>query len=194
VHSVSLTFPLLLTVAMPYLGVWSMFIAGHVFHGIGYFFCGPYAVLVDPYGSMFFTGLACSIGHHVGGPAGLTIVSQRAGERNQGSCQAAMVAFGSLGAAVAVPLYNRVLFDATATGLDKARCPMASLLAAVVSSALACVAWRMDKNSGTLAPVPQTQGAYTTLLQVGRIGHKGKAKAIVPLDEPEVRELEFDPL
>jgi len=192
VHAVSLIFPVLLTVMMPYLCVWNMLIASHVFHGLGYVFCGPYAVLVDPYESMFFTGLAGSIGHHLCTPAEHTLVSQRAGKQNQGSCQAALVAFGSLGAAIAVPLYNRVLFDATASGLDKARCPMVSLLVAALCSALSCVAKRLDRASeAPAAPaVPQTKGPYMTLLQAGR-GPRGKAPQEA---EPWVHELEFGPL
>jgi len=138
---------------LPKLGIWHMSTLGNLMFAAGYFFVGPFTILVSmvgPYISSPTLALAVMIIF----PAFSTIVSQRVEQENQAKCQSAISAVGTLGAVIGIPFYNKVLFKATAHGLDKARCPITSFflasICAALSVAVTCLA-RKNPSPASLA-------------------------------------------
>jgi len=121
---------------IPVIGTWWSFTLAHTCFFLSFTFWGPYTVLfrgVGPYmGSIFQAA-----GFTMLWPSLQTIVSQRVESYHQSKCQAALAAIGTSGVVVGVPFYNRVLFSATAEGMDRARTPMASMAFAFVACLIA---------------------------------------------------------
>lgn len=134
----ALLFFLVLMPLLPRVGVWHMSTLGNALFGTGYALVGPFTIFVSfagPYAASVVFAMAVMITF----PAFQTIVSQRAEAENRARVQSAVFAIGTLGTVISVPLYNRVLYDSTATGLHKAICPITSMTLAFLCTLLSII-------------------------------------------------------
>lgn len=156
--------PLLMAAAvrvMPLLGVWRAHILGHASFALAFFFYGPFTLAL---GSRYFLGPFVAALFETCAKTLLlasvpTMLSQRVEGEHQGKCQAAALSVGTAGAVVGVPVYNHILFRATAEGLWRVAPAMSSMLLASFCVVLAA---HMHCTQAQLPPACATGAVHET--------------------------------
>merc|ERR1712183_826306 len=98
---------------------------------LAFLFVGPYVILYGHSGAYISAGLI-SAGFCLGYPSYSAFISDRVERDHQSKIASAVSMFGCIGAAIGIPLYNRVLFRATHTGMARATTVFASVILSLV--------------------------------------------------------------
>lgn len=120
----------------PDIGTYNLQILSHVFFAIGYVLFGP---LIDTCGHIgpYFAWSCFGVGWSLFFPSAQTIISQRVEEEHQAKCQACFAVVLNLGAIFGPPIWSYCIYDATATGIAKAKPAITSLVLSVICICLA---------------------------------------------------------
>jgi len=115
---------------LPRIGVLWSITFGHGLWAISMALYGPLTVVCGRYWT-YLANVFQVAGVLVINASVAPLVSQRVDSSNQGKCQSAVMAMGSLGGVVSVPIYNHVLFNATWQGFGRALPAFVSMLLAL---------------------------------------------------------------
>jgi len=110
-------------------------ILGSVAMALAYVVLGPISAFIG-HASAYLAFAFCGIGEALAMPAILVIVSEHVGEEKQARCQSAFAGFSKIGKMIGPIIWSSCFFDATATGFAEMRPVIASLVLAVVCTAL----------------------------------------------------------
>lgn len=121
-------------VVMPKIDTWHACTFGHLLFAVSFAFWGPYTVVFGHTGP-YFGAICSSSAFVILEPAVATIISLRVEEENQGKCQAAVKAVGTIGAILGILFYNVVLFSATSRGMGRATPAIFSMMLALLCAA-----------------------------------------------------------